>query len=100
MRLDLGKVLFLILLLTLSTMVAMAGTIIKGDKQTKAALIVEPGGYVEMRGTKNEPIVMTSEEAPGNRRPGDWGGLIICGKAAYRCLQGQQRQLAGGLDQL
>ena len=59
-----------------------AGTIIKGDKQTKAALIVEPGGYVEMRGTKDEPIVMTSEEEPGNRRPGDWGGLIICGKAA------------------
>lgn len=58
-----------------------AGTIIKGDKQTKAALIVEPGGYVEAKGTKDAPIVMTSEEAPGNRRPGDWGGLIICGKA-------------------
>ena len=58
-----------------------AGTIIKGDKQTKAALIVEPGGYVEMKGTKEAPIVMTSEEAPGNRKPGDWGGLIICGKA-------------------
>ena len=47
-----------------------AGTIIKGDKQTKAALIVEPGGYVEMKGTKEAPIVMTSEEAPGNRKPG------------------------------
>lgn len=58
-----------------------AGTVIKGDKQTKAALIIEPGGYVEMKGTKNEPIVMTSEEAPGRRKPGDWGGLIICGKA-------------------
>lgn len=58
-----------------------AGTIIKGDKQTMAALIVEPGGYVEMKGTKDEPIVMTSAQTPGNRRPGDWGGLIICGKA-------------------
>lgn len=58
-----------------------AGTIIKGDKQTMAALIIEPGGYVEMKGTKEAPIVMTSEEAPGQRRPGDWGGLIICGKA-------------------
>lgn len=58
-----------------------AGTIIKGDKQTMASLIVESGGYVEMKGTKNEPIVMTSAQAPGNRRPGDWGGLIICGKA-------------------
>ena len=58
-----------------------AGTIIKGDKQTMAALIVEPGGYVEMKGTKTEPIVMTSAQTPGQRRPGDWGGLIICGKA-------------------
>lgn len=58
-----------------------AGTVIKGDKQTMAALIVEPGGYVEMKGTQKEPIVMTSAQAPGNRRPGDWGGLIICGKA-------------------
>ena len=58
-----------------------AGTVIKGDKQTMAALIVEPGGYVEMNGTKDAPVVMTSAQAPGQRRPGDWGGLIICGKA-------------------
>lgn len=59
-----------------------AGTIIKGDKQTMASLIVEPGGYVEMKGTKNAPIVMTSAQAPGSRKPGDWGGLIICGNAS------------------
>ena len=58
-----------------------AGTVIKGDKQTMATLIVEPGGYVEMKGTKDAPIVMTSAQAPGSRRPGDWGGLIICGNA-------------------
>ncbi len=70
-----------------------AGTVIKGDKDTKATLIVEPGGYVEMKGTKNEPIVMTSAEAPGQRRPGDWGGLIICGNAKNN--QGTQ-QIEGG----
>lgn len=70
-----------------------AGTIIKGDKQTKAALIVEPGGYVEMKGSKDEPIVMTSASEIGSRRPGDWGGLIICGKA--RNNQGTQ-QIEGG----
>lgn len=58
-----------------------AGTVIKGDKQTMASLIVEPGGYVEMKGTKDQPIIMTSEQQPGQRRPGDWGGLVICGKA-------------------
>lgn len=62
-------------------LIVPAGTVIKGDKQTMAALIVEPGGYVEMKGTKDSPIVMTSAQAPGQRRPGDWGGLIVCGKA-------------------
>lgn len=70
-----------------------AGTVIKGDKQTMASLIVEPGGYVEMNGTKNEPVVMTSAQAPGQRRPGDWGGLIICGKARNNQ---QTMQIEGG----
>ena len=50
------------------------GTIIKGDKQTKAALIAERGGKLIAKGTATEPIVFTSEEAAGNRKPGDWGG--------------------------
>lgn len=70
-----------------------AGTVIKGDKQTKAALIVEPGGYVEMKGSAAEPIVMTSASEPGSRKPGDWGGLIICGNAKNN--QGTQ-QIEGG----
>ena len=57
------------------------GTIIKGDKQTKAALIVERGGKIHATGTATEPIVFTSAQAAGSRRPGDWGGVIICGKA-------------------
>ena len=70
-----------------------AGTIIKGEKETMAALIIEPGGYCEMKGTAEEPIVMTSAQAPGQRRPGDWGGLIICGKGLNN--QGTQ-QIEGG----
>jgi len=57
------------------------GTIIKGDKDTKAALIVQRGGKLMARGTATEPIVFTSNQPAGNRKPGDWGGLIICGKA-------------------
>ncbi|MCD8167596.1 MAG: hypothetical protein LUE93_16810 [Bacteroides sp.] len=57
------------------------GTVIKGDKDTKAALIIKPGGKAIIQGTKEEPIIFTSAQAPGSRRPGDWGGLIICGKA-------------------
>ena len=39
------------------------GTVIKGDKQTKAALIAERGGKLIAQGTAQEPIVFTSEEA-------------------------------------
>ena len=70
-----------------------AGTVIKGEKETMAALIVEPGGYCEMKGSATEPIVMTSAQAPGHRRPGDWGGLIVCGKSLNN--QGTQ-QIEGG----
>ena len=57
------------------------GTVIKGDKDTKAALIVERGGKLFAKGTKDAPIVFTSEMPKGQRRPGDWGGLILCGRA-------------------
>ena len=69
------------------------GTIIKGDKQTKAALIAERGGKLIAKGTKDAPIVFTSEEAAGSRKPGDWGGVILCGKA--KTNQGEQ-QIEGG----
>ena len=57
------------------------GTIIKGDKETKAALIAERGGKLIAQGTASEPIVFTSEQAAGSRKPGDWGGIILCGNA-------------------
>ncbi|MDY4627148.1 MAG: hypothetical protein SO442_11200 [Prevotella sp.] len=57
------------------------GTIIKGEKATQAAIIVEPGGKIIAQGTADKPIVFTSAQAKGSRRPGDWGGIILCGKA-------------------
>ena len=57
------------------------GTVIKGDKTTMASLIVEKGGKLIAQGTASEPIVFTSNQAKGNRKPGDWGGVIICGQA-------------------
>ena len=69
------------------------GTIIKGDKETQASLIVEPGGKLIAQGTKDAPIVFTSEQPQGQRKPGDWGGLIVCGNAKNN--QGVQ-QIEGG----
>ena len=78
------------------------GTIIKGDKETKAALIVEPGGQLWAKGTQSEPIVFTSEMPAGNRRPGDWGGIILCGRGVNNKgtmqIEGGPRTTHGGSD--
>lgn len=63
------------------TLTIPAGTIIKGDKATKATLIVQPGGALIANGTAAEPIVFTSAQAMGERDRGDWGGIIILGNA-------------------
>ncbi|MGM9693371.1 MAG: hypothetical protein ACI3X6_09200 [Alloprevotella sp.] len=76
------------------------GTVIRGDKKTKAALIVERGGKLWARGTANAPIVFTSAAEKGNRKPGDWGGVIICGQAPHNAgeaqIEGGPRTKHGG----
>ncbi len=79
-----------------------AGSIIKGDKGTKAALIVERGGQIFAQGTASKPIVFTSAEPAGQRKPGDWGGIIICGRAKNNktemTIEGGPRSKHGGND--
>lgn len=69
------------------------GTVIKGDKDTKAAIIAERGGKLIAQGSQSEPIVFTSEQAAGSRKPGDWGGIILCGKATNNK---EEQQIEGG----
>lgn len=57
------------------------GTIIKSDVSEKGALIVERGSKLIADGTQTEPIVFTSGKSSGERAPGDWGGIILLGKA-------------------
>lgn len=78
------------------------GTVIKGDKNTKASLIVERGGKLIAKGTATAPIVFTSAQPKGNRKPGDWGGIILCGKAGNNQnemqIEGGPRTKHGGKD--
>ncbi len=78
------------------------GTIIKGDKETKAALIVERGGQLIAQGSATKPIVFTSSQPAGQRKPGDWGGIIICGRAKNNktemTIEGGPRSKHGGND--
>jgi hypothetical protein len=79
------------------------GTIIIGDKATKGTLIVQRGSKLIANGTAAAPIVFTSAEGVGNRAPGDWGGVVICGKAPNNLtgtieLEGGYKGYHGGTD--
>ncbi|MES2778903.1 MAG: PKD domain-containing protein, partial [Bacteroidota bacterium] len=63
-----------------ATLTIQSGTIIKGGAN-KGTLVITRTGKIEANGTKNQPIVFTSDKAAGGRAPGDWGGLIILGQA-------------------
>lgn len=64
-----------------STLTIEPGTIIKGDKATKGALVITRGAKIMAVGTVDKPIVFTSSIAAGARKEGDWGGVILLGKA-------------------
>jgi len=85
-----------------ATLTIQEGTIIRGDKTTMGSLIVERGGKVFARGTKEKPIVMTSNQPAGLRAWSDWGGLVICGKAKINKgeeqIEGGPRSKYGGND--
>ena len=76
-----------------------AGTLIKGlaklDVTPKqyASIIVERGGYISCDGTETNPVVFTSSKNVGQKQRGDWGGIVICGKAINN--QGNDIQVEG-----
>jgi hypothetical protein len=71
-----------------------AGTVIKGDKATKGALIITRGAKIIADGTVDKPIVFTSNQPAGSRSYGDWAGVIICGRAPVN--QGMDVAYEGG----
>jgi hypothetical protein len=64
-----------------ATLTIAPGTIIRGDKTTQGTLIITRGSKIIAEGTIDKPIVFTSNETVGNRAEGDWGGLVLLGKA-------------------
>lgn len=63
------------------TLNIQAGTTVVGEAGSVGTLVVERGGRLNAIGTATQPIVFTSDQAPGSRFRGDWGGLIINGRA-------------------
>lgn len=65
-----------------TTLTIPAGTKLIGDTLVAgSALFILRGARIVANGTAAQPIVFTSARSAGNRKPGDWGGLILIGNA-------------------
>lgn len=64
------------------TMTIEAGTVIKASFSGAdvAYLVITRGSKIVAQGSATEPIIFTS--ASPNPQSGDWGGIVICGKAS------------------
>lgn len=62
-----------------ATLTIEPGTVIKGEKNTRGALIVTRGSKLIANGTALKPIVFTSDQA--NPVRGDWAGIVLLGRA-------------------
>jgi hypothetical protein len=62
-------------------LIIQPGTIIKSDISEKGALCIERGAQIVAEGTASKPIIFTSGRPVGERTPGDWGGIVILGRA-------------------
>lgn len=77
------------------------GTTIQGRKGTNSSLIIKRGAKIFAVGTPAQPIVFTSSAPEGQKRLGDWGGLVILGKArnngSYNGVNGVM-EIEGGIN--
>jgi len=78
-----------------ATLTIEPGTVIYGEKETKGTLIINRGAKIIANGTPERPIVFTSQQPPGQRGPGDWGGVIIAGRAPIN-VPGGTAEIEGG----
>jgi hypothetical protein len=62
-----------------ATLTIEPGTVIMGDFESKASLIITKGASIVANGLETDPIVFTSNRAV--KKAGDWGGIIILGDA-------------------
>ena len=69
-----------------ASLIIPAGTTIKGVGGTSAYIAVAQGGKIFVNGTSTNPVIMTS--ASTNPEAGNWGGVVICGKAPINRVTG------------
>ncbi|MBB4801516.1 hypothetical protein HNP37_001577 [Flavobacterium nitrogenifigens] len=71
-----------------ATLTIEPGTVIRGDDKTCGTLVITNGAKILAEGLETDPIVFTSNKEKNIRKPGDWGGIIVLGKAPINALGG------------
>ena len=72
-----------------ATLTIEPGTVIKGDATVaNSSLIITKGAKLNAIGTVDQPIVFTSSKSLATRAIGDWGGVILLGRASYNGVGG------------
>ena len=84
-----------------ATLTVEAGAVVKSSftGSDVAVLVITRGSKINARGTATDPIVFTS--ASPNPQSGDWGGIVLCGKASVNTsFNGKQGvfQVEGEID--
>lgn len=77
------------------TLTIEKGTVVKSDIEKKGALAIERGGKLIADGTADDPIIFTSGKPANARERGDWGGVVLLGKATTN--RGGSPTIEGGL---
>ena len=74
------------------------GVVVKSATGSDVYIAVQQGGMINAEGTSTNPIVLTSGSATPN--PGDWGGLIVLGKAPINSVTGGNATSTSEIGQL
>ncbi len=68
-----------------ATLTIQPGTVIFGEQATSGTLIIEQGAKIQAIGTATQPIIFTSDAEPGQQDRGQWGGVVLNGRAPVNC---------------
>ncbi|GAA4301919.1 hypothetical protein [Compostibacter hankyongensis] len=86
-----------------ATLTIEPGTVILGGQESPTkggTLFITRGSKLVAKGTADNPIVFTSEKPVGQRKSGDWGGIVFLGKASTnRDLTKRKPEGVEGADQ-
>lgn len=62
-----------------ATLTIDAGVTVVGA--SGSSLVVSAGSKIDAQGTASQPVTFTSCRPVGQRKPGDWGGVVLLGRA-------------------